>query len=53
MRKIFLIVSIMLITFLVTATIAINTVKITNVENGNVTIKIFNQYINYYFEKEV
>ena len=43
----------MLITFLVTATIAINTVKITNVENGNVTIKIFNQYINYYFEKEV
>ncbi len=53
MRKIFLIVSIILITFLATATIAINTVKITNVENGNVTIKIFNQYINYYFEKEV
>lgn len=53
MRKIFLIVSIILITFLATAIIAINTVKITNVENGNVTIKIFNQYINYYFEKEV
>lgn len=52
MKKIFLMIITVLVTFLITATIAINTVKVTNVENGNITIKIFNQYINYYFEKE-
>ena len=53
MRKIFLIVSIILITFLATAIIAINTIQVTDIENGNITIKIFDQYINYYFEKEL
>lgn len=52
MKKIFLIITIILITFLTTVVIAINTIQVTNVENGNITIKFFNQYINYYFEKE-
>lgn len=52
MKEIFLIIISALITFLATTIIAINTIQVTNVENGNITIKIFNQYINYYFEKE-
>lgn len=53
MKKIFLIIITILITFSVTMIIAVNTIQVTNVENGNITIKIFDQYINYYFEKEL
>ena len=40
-----------IITIILTLLAVINNIQITNVENGNITITLFNHNFEYYFEK--
>lgn len=51
MKKFILVLLSIIITFIVTSIIAINTIKVENIENGMVTLELFGQHINYYYEK--
>lgn len=51
MKKIVFCLLLVVITFIVTVIISINTIKVVNVENGLITIEFFGQSVDYYFEK--
>ena len=51
MKKVVLFLLTVIITFIVTTIIAINTIKVVNVENGNITLELFGNSFVYYFEK--
>lgn len=51
MKKFIVGLLLVVITFIVTVIISINTIKVVNVENGLITIEIFGQSVDYYFEK--
>lgn len=51
MKKIIALLIIILLTVIATTTIIIYNLKITNIENGNITIDIFGFEEIYYFEK--
>lgn len=51
MKKVVLFLLTVIITFIVTTIVAINTIKVVNVENGNVTLELFGYNFVYYFEK--
>ena len=40
-----------IITIILTLLVVINNIQITNIENGNITITLFNHNFKYYFEK--
>ena len=40
-----------IITIILTLLAVINNIQITNIENGNITITLFNHNFEYYFEK--
>lgn len=50
MKKVVLFLLTVIITFIVTTIIAINTIKVVNVENGNITLELFGNNFVYYFE---
>lgn len=51
MKKVVFCLLTVIITFIVTVIISINTIKVVNVENGLITIEFFGQSVDYYFEK--
>lgn len=51
MKKVVLFLLTVFITFIVTTIVAINTIKVVNVENGNITLELFGNSFVYYFEK--
>lgn len=51
MKKVVLFLLTVFITFIVTTIVAINTIKVVNVENGNITLELFGNIFVYYFEK--
>lgn len=51
MKKIIALLIIILLTVIATTTIIIYNLKITNIENGNITISIFGFEEIYYFEQ--
>ena len=51
MKKVVLFLLTVIITFIVTTVVAINTIKVVNVENGNITLELFGNSFVYYFEK--
>lgn len=51
MKKFIVGVLLVVITFIVTVIISINTIKVVNVENGNITLELFGNSFVYYFEK--
>lgn len=50
-KTILTIITAMLLTFILTTLLITYTLKITNIENGNITINILGQEQTYYFEK--
>lgn len=50
MKKVVFCLLLVFITFVVTTIIAINTIKVVNVENGNITLELFGNTFVYYFE---
>lgn len=51
MKKFVIGLLLVIITFIVTTIVAINTIKVVNVENGNITLELFGNSFVYYFEK--
>lgn len=51
MKKFIIGLLLVIITFIVTVIISINTIKVVNVENGNITLELFGNSFVYYFEK--
>ena len=51
MKKFIIGLLLVVITFIVTVIISINTIKVVNVENGNITLEFFGNNFIYYFEK--
>ena len=51
MKKVVFCLLLVFITFIVTVIISINTIKVVNVENGLITLELFGQSVDYYFEK--
>ena len=51
MKKFIVGLLLVVITFIVTVIISINTIKVVNVENGNITLELFGNSFVYYFEK--
>ena len=51
MKKFIIGLLLVVITFIVTVIISINTIKVVNVENGNITLEFFGNSFVYYFEK--
>ncbi len=51
MKKFIIGLLLVVITFIVTVIISINTIKVVNVENGNITLELFGNSFVYYFEK--
>ena len=51
MKKFIIGLLLVVITFIVTVIIFINTIKVVNVENGNITLELFDNSFVYYFEK--
>ena len=51
MKKFIISLLLVVITFIVTVIISINTIKVVNVENGNITLELFGNSFVYYFEK--
>ena len=50
MKKVVFCLLLVFITFIVTTIVAINTIKVVNVENGNITLGLFGYNFVYYFE---
>lgn len=50
MKKFIIGLLLVVITFIVTVIISINTIKVINVENGNITLELFGNSFVYYFE---
>ena len=50
MKKFIIGLLLVVITFIVTVIISINTIKVVNVENGNITLELFGNSFVYYFE---
>lgn len=50
MKKVVFCLLLVFITFIVTTIVAINTIKVVNVENGNITLELFGNNFVYYFE---
>ena len=51
MKKFIIGLLLVVITFIVTVIISINTIKVVNIENGNITLELFGNSFVYYFEK--
>lgn len=51
MKKVVFCLLLVFITFIVTTIVAINSIKVVNIENGNVTLELFGNCFVYYFEK--
>lgn len=51
MKKFIIGLLLVVITFIVTVIISINTIKVVNVENENITLELFGNSFVYYFEK--
>ena len=51
MKKVVLFLLTVIITFIATTIVAINTIKVVNVENGNITLELFGNSFVYYYEK--
>lgn len=51
MKKVVFCLLLVFITFIVTTIVVINTIKVVNVENGNITLELFGNSFVYYFEK--
>lgn len=50
-KTIFTIIITAIIAIILTLLLVINNIQITNIENGNITITLFNYNFIYYFEK--
>ena len=50
MKKVVFCLLLVFITFIVTTIVAINSIKVVNVENGNITLELFGNSFVYYFE---
>lgn len=50
-KTILIIITAAIITIILTLLVVINNIQIANVENGNITITLFNHNFEYYFEK--
>ena len=50
-KTILIIITTAIITIILTLLAVINNIQIANVENGNITIALFNHNFEYYFEK--
>ena len=50
MKKVVFCLLLVFITFIATTIVAINTIKVVNVENGNITLELFGNSFVYYFE---
>lgn len=50
-KTILTIITTAVITIILTLSIAISNIQITDIQNGNITITLFNHNFEYYFEK--
>lgn len=50
-KTILTIIATVIITIIFTLLVVINNIQIANIENGNITITLFNHNFEYYFEK--